>query len=372
MSPDPSADAYGFLRAILAAEEVLVLEQVGGVECRVVGTAPRWCDAWSPAELTRPLELFPFLEAFWPEAEGCWQGAEGGGCRGGPWAQALAPAGGRVLDFEVVARRLEGRHLLLIRQLGVDHAERQQLLQRARELVLTHERLASEIEKKEVLLHCIVHDLNGPLAGMLGCLELLNREALSTVGREVVAIGLTEAARQSNRIQELLECFAAEVSELTGAPDPSGAAVDLRDAAQRVLGGLRPAFLAKGVSASLRLPSGDDGAWRVQAEASRLERVYYNLLENALRHSPRQGRVIIDFARREQMLECSVLDHGTGIDPQAAGFLFEKFGRGRKGGRVGLGLFFCRMTVERWGGVIGCENRAEGGARFWFRLREGA
>ena len=43
-------------------------------------------------------------------------------------------------------------------------------------------------------------------------------------------------------------------------------------------------------------------------------------------------------------------------------------GKGERAGKAGLGLYFCRMTVERWGGTIGCENRPTVGARFWFRL----
>jgi len=51
------------------------------------------------------------------------------------------------------------------------------------------------------------------------------------------------------------------------------------------------------------------------------------------------------------------------------GTMFEKFSQARANtGKVGLGLYFCRITIESWGGTIGYTPRATGGAQFWFRL----
>lgn len=62
-------------------------------------------------------------------------------------------------------------------------------------------------------------------------------------------------------------------------------------------------------------------------------------------------------------------DCGPGVEPGVASQLFEKFVRGEgQSGKVGLGLYFSRITVEQWGGKIGCQPRPEGGTRFWFRL----
>jgi signal transduction histidine kinase len=64
-------------------------------------------------------------------------------------------------------------------------------------------------------------------------------------------------------------------------------------------------------------------------------------------------------------------DEGPGLPEDAAATrLFALFakGKGERAGKAGLGLYFCKMTVEHWGGTIGCENRPTAGARFWFRL----
>ncbi|HEY8091492.1 MAG TPA: ATP-binding protein, partial [Polyangiaceae bacterium] len=65
-----------------------------------------------------------------------------------------------------------------------------------------------------------------------------------------------------------------------------------------------------------------------------------------------------------------VEDEGPGVPPALLPHLFQKFARGRDpAAGTGLGLYFCRITVESWGGAIGYEARPGGGARFWVRLR---
>ena len=95
-----------------------------------------------------------------------------------------------------------------------------------------------------------------------------------------------------------------------------------------------------------------------------------NLLANALRYSPKGSVVTIGLAHDDEFATISVEDQGPGVPEELAGRLFEKFSQGKgKSGSVGLGLYFCRMTVERWGGKIGYTARPGGGSSFWFKLR---
>ena len=100
-------------------------------------------------------------------------------------------------------------------------------------------------------------------------------------------------------------------------------------------------------------------------------RIYGNLVENALRHSPAGTKVRLGVVDEDRFLLGFVDDQGPGLpDDETATRLFALFakGKGDRGGKAGLGLYFCKITVERWGGTIGCESRPGGGARFWFRL----
>jgi signal transduction histidine kinase len=107
----------------------------------------------------------------------------------------------------------------------------------------------------------------------------------------------------------------------------------------------------------------------VVAEETRLFRVLTNLIDNALRYSPPDGTVRVTASREDAAVVVSVEDEGPGVPPEVLPRLFEKFARGREAGTgTGLGLFYCRITVEKWAGGIGYSPREERGSRFWIRL----
>jgi len=108
--------------------------------------------------------------------------------------------------------------------------------------------------------------------------------------------------------------------------------------------------------------------WRVISDKSRLNRIIANLAENAFRHSPTGSTVTICLQQEEDSIVITVDDQGSGVPPESVKHIFEKFSQVGKSGRVGLGLYFCRMTVERWGGQIGYQPLPQGGSRFWVRL----
>jgi signal transduction histidine kinase len=111
------------------------------------------------------------------------------------------------------------------------------------------------------------------------------------------------------------------------------------------------------------------GDWQVVGENLRLERVLSNLVENAWRHSPPDSTVTVGLKEDEGCVLITVDDEGSGVPQDISKNLFQKFFQGKeKCGRAGLGLYFCRITVERWGGTIGYSPRSEGGSRFWVRL----
>jgi CheY-like chemotaxis protein/HPt (histidine-containing phosphotransfer) domain-containing protein len=93
-------------------------------------------------------------------------------------------------------------------------------------------------------------------------------------------------------------------------------------------------------------------------------------VENALRYAPAKTTVTIGIEEDSPYLKAYVEDEGPGLPADLkTSEIFKLFAKGKVGGgKAGLGLYFCKVTVERWGGSIGCENVAPHGARFWFRL----
>jgi hypothetical protein len=109
---------------------------------------------------------------------------------------------------------------------------------------------------------------------------------------------------------------------------------------------------------------------RVAGDESRLRRIFGNLVENALRYSPQGSTVTLGIDDEGSTLLAYVDDEGPGLPKDASvDKLFALFARGKdRAGKAGLGLYFCKITVERWGGAVGAQTRPEGGSRFWFRL----
>ncbi len=358
---------------LLAGLGILLLRRQGGRTFTVPGTPPDWFRSLQPATLApgepiEPATIFPFLDHFLQDAEPFWAGRGGGELRSGIWTEETPE--GTELHFEAIACSADDSDFLLVRRLTTSFERMQHAFQKGRELSLTHERLITEIGKKDILLHCIIHDISGPLQGMVGALEIAEKEMQTAQGKRLVKLGLLAGNQQSNMIHDLLDIFRFEVS--TGdviAPDPA-TAPDILSCAGEVLAMLQPALAVRGLKAKVVPPAGT-AAVPVIAEKSRLERVFYNLLQNAMRHSPRGGNVTISLSDEDGFVRTAIDDDGPGIPPEVAPQLFQKFVRdGNSRGKAGLGLFFCRITVEQWGGTIGCEPRPRGGTRFWFRLKK--
>jgi signal transduction histidine kinase len=220
-----------------------------------------------------------------------------------------------------------------------------------------------EIEQKDILIHAIVHDLAAPLHGILGSLSLLSEQSLGDPSARWISMSLQAAMRQRQLIGEILDVFSTE----HGAPSwEAGASVaDACKIASNVVSELAPAAERQGTGLEACI---DKTPCFVAVEETRLFRVLTNLLDNALRYSPRGGVIRVTARRDDRTLFLSVEDEGPGVPTDVMPRLFEKFAHGRGAGSTGLGLYFCRITVERWGGQIGYEPRKEGGARFWIRL----
>lgn len=306
-----------------------------------------------------------FLGVFLAEAEDALEAGAPTLVRSGMWAQEI---NGRDEVFEAVAMVLStGRRVIMVEHIDLRYRERQELLQRAREASLSHEAVRRGVEHKDVLLNCIVHDLRSPLASIAGALRLIRgRDLDPDQQRDLLDIAIRQTERQDELIRTVLEVFRAEVDDLARVDTDPRTAPDLchvvRESVQRAL----PAFEERGVSLFSHLPSRTVGVIGLR---DRLERVVDNLLDNALRHSPRGTSV--DVAVEASLLGPSlvVADRGAGVPETLRGMLFQRFVRGSAGGAAGLGLYYCRMTVERWGGAITYRDRTGGGAEFRVQFR---
>jgi signal transduction histidine kinase len=355
---------------LLATLDMLVLERVDG-EFVPRGQLPAWClDLRSgPLRSSGPLRIervFPFLEAFLVEAEPAWAAADAPPVRSEFWTELGKDD--EEVHLEATALRVGKERLLVVTRNERLFGYAQLLLQRARELRLSHSRLTREIEQKDVLVHAIVHDLANPLHGILGTLSLLAEMPQPELQAQWIQLALDGAMRQRQMIREILEVFSAEAAAVMAAPDEAMGS-DLCAVMKNVCAELLPAARRRNVRLEL-FPC--DGGWvplPVVADEERLFRVVSNLVVNALHHSPDGSSVRTSAHSEDDSVLVVVEDDGPGVPPELVAQLFQKFPRGRERGGTGLGLYFCRITVERWGGGVGYESPEGGGARFWIRLR---
>lgn len=224
---------------------------------------------------------------------------------------------------------------------------------------------ARTLEKQDILLHTIVHDLASPLSGIVGCLSAIedgvqDADQLS----RLVGLALRQAHRQESLIQQILDVFKATNEEN---PEPVTIPPDVGVVSRRLVESLEPSFALHRVGLRFEdqrtMPRS-----RVVGEETRLERVLANLLDNGLRHAPEGSEVQVQLSGDAHHAQVSVLDSGPGVPPEKEEELFQKLRQGENRGKLGLGLYFCRITVQRWGGQLGYAARRGGGSRFWFSL----
>jgi CheY-like chemotaxis protein len=134
---------------------------------------------------------------------------------------------------------------------------------------------------------------------------------------------------------------------------------------------VEPAALAKAVTLDARI---DPGLPAVLGDPDRLQQVFWNLLSNGVKFTPRGGRVTVGLTGRQSEVVLTVTDTGVGIKGEFLPHVFERFRQAesstnRSHGGLGLGLAIVRHLVELHGGSVAVESDGEGrGATFTVRL----
>ena len=358
------------LARVLSDLDIAVFERSDTGAFTLISAPPAWLLAFAPSAAQQEhfeleADFFLFLEDFLERHASFWASPSGEQLTSGIWTEAL-PDGQEQL-LQATALFIDQRPYLLIRV--PPHQETWPIYQHAREQRLENEQLIEEINKREVLLHCIVHDLSNPLAGIKGSLDvLLAEELLDSDGNELVQIGVRQAQKMQQLIRSILSTFANEVKPLVPTLIGEEIAPSMQTCVEDVIRGLSATATLKGISLDTSF-SGASESLKVAGELERLERVLFNLLANAIRHTPSGGNVAVTVEHDGDTVTTYVEDSGSGVPQNLEPHLFNRFSQGAEHtGLAGLGLYFCRITIENWGGAIGYRQSDSGGACFWFRL----
>ena len=229
-------------------------------------------------------------------------------------------------------------------------------------------RANTDLRRLEVLrrdlTNMVVHDLKGPLAEVMGNLELLSFEPLSdsqTEALELAGMGADDLLRM---IMNLLDIDRLEEGEL----QVNRGRVIFREMAQAVCDKFRTLIRLKEIKVTIEDLT-DSGLY---ADPDLLARVLQNLLTNALAHTPEGGWVRLTAQEQDDGVVVEVADSGPGIAKHLQDRIFRKFTQAfdHNGPRTstGLGLAFCKLAVGVHGGTIWLESQEGKGARFFVWL----
>jgi signal transduction histidine kinase len=203
------------------------------------------------------------------------------------------------------------------------------------------------------------HELRGPLTGILGNASAALRDpdaSRDTTAQRLESIVHT-GRRMSRTLDDLLLLSRGE------RPLPSiTLAVDVGESVQRAAALYAGRFETAGVALDV---AHDDGI-RVEGDPDEIERLVVNLLDNALRHTPRGGTVGVRASRRDGAVQLVVEDTGEGIARADLAHVFERYWRASDTRRTGdgLGLAIVRAIARRHGGDAAASSEPGRGSRF--------
>lgn len=229
-------------------------------------------------------------------------------------------------------------------------------------------------QARDSLSQMIVHDLRSPLTAVTTSLALLNSISSDDDKLKPIIDKTTSASQQAiqkvlSRINSLLDVSKMETGEI----DINVAPAELATIVDNVLIELSP--LAHDLNITLKNKISDTLPLML-IDSDKIERVLQNLVDNALKYSPRDSEVILRAAPDDTTLSNSiridVIDMGPGIPDNYKTSIFNRYaqieGRDVIRGGVGLGLTFCRMITEAHGGKIWIEDNGEQGSIFSLTL----
>lgn len=257
--------------------------------------------------------------------------------------------------------------------------EVESLVEQLKEMVAERSRLAATAEDarlkadlanraKDEFLATASHELRTPLNAILGWVRLLRS---GTVEPGDFARGLEVIERNGHAQVQLIEDILDGSRIITGNLHLEIRSIELLNIVQAAIDTVRPAALARNITLVVAL---DPSASRMRGDPDRLQQVVWNLVNNALKFTPKGGRVEVRLDRVGTAIELVVQDSGQGIEANFLPHVFERFRQAdasttRRHGGLGLGLALVRHLVEAHGGSVRAESAGVGlGATFTVSL----
>jgi PAS domain S-box-containing protein len=222
---------------------------------------------------------------------------------------------------------------------------------------------------KDEFVAMLSHELRTPLNAIVGWTRMLR---MGTLAPEVASNALDVIARNADAQVQLIEDLLDMSRVVAGTLHVEVRPIKLAPVLAAALDAVRPAAERKGVRLSAHIAPTIDA---VVGDPGRLQQVFWNLLVNAVKFTPRAGLVEVTAVADDDSVRIAVRDTGGGIDAAVLPHIFERFRQGdssttREHGGLGLGLALVKHLVDRHGGTVTAESDGPGkGATFVVTLR---
>lgn len=230
------------------------------------------------------------------------------------------------------------------------------------------ERLKELNQFKTLFINTAAHELHTPLTPLrlnVFALKEGHKGSLNAEQQEVVSVLERNVERLSLLVEEVLNAARLQANRFTIEKQ----AVEFVQLATETVS----SFEEQARGAGIRLTLNAKGPIHLQADHRRIGQVLYNLLDNALKFTPRGGSIDVEVSAADGGLMVRVRDTGVGITPKDHAKLFHPFSQAhdhmaytRSGS--GLGLYISRGIIELHGGRIGFTSDAGKGSTFWFTM----
>jgi two-component system sensor histidine kinase BaeS len=223
-------------------------------------------------------------------------------------------------------------------------------------------RLEANEAQRQSLLADVSHELRTPLAVVQGNIEAM-LDGVHAADEEHLAAILDETKVLARLVDDLRTIALSDAGALPLHREPT----DLSILAADTAASFGPTAAAGDVSLSVEVA---DDVPLLDVDPVRVREVLANLVANALRHTPSGGRVTVGAALVEggRAVELRVADTGSGIDPELAAHVFDRFAKAPDSRGSGLGLAIARGLVEAHGGTIRVDSRPGAGSTFRITL----
>ncbi|MBP7862552.1 PAS domain S-box protein [bacterium] len=227
------------------------------------------------------------------------------------------------------------------------------------------------IAQKEDFLATLSHDLKNPIIGANRILELILNGKMGPVSRELTTI-MQKLKDSNTSLLKMIQNLIAIYRYDTGADYLNFELVDLVQHSRAVMSDLSLLAADKGVDLHFEVDNSLDENYSVVADKNSLVRLFSNLLDNALKFTPTNGKITVAVNGSDHTINVDVINTGSYVPEESQKRLFNRFYQGEEGKSyvpgTGLGLYICSQIVQAHHANITCVSTPDNGGETRFRV----